>query len=293
MCYHMWDRVSLILVSYWHSAGLTLEPRLASKWLTNVAFVGSVISSPVPETSFKIATKAHASASSSREDPSMDYNPTPPPLHAITENVLPSSLTRVFLSKGLQHTSALVQHMTAILLIKSLTKLEKIAELLRRISSILQEDEERGLWRHRAHALEQDILRRLPDYRSIVTFVQNSQTISFVDEPRDGDTGASARAKQPATPRDADTLDVLSEAALRLLSLYQRCLPDAAAEVKFDSGKLLMLLDGVSVGDGQSEGYSRLRRLHVLRLLKNDPQFVWSNKAGESLMLSQYVDPIN
>jgi nucleolar pre-ribosomal-associated protein 1 len=201
-------------------------------------------------------------------------------LHIVLENIVPSSLNRSFLSKGLQHASALVQHMTATVLIKCLTKLELVVGKMFQISVTLQEDQERGLWLNRAKAVEQEARKRLPDYRLIVNFAQHSQTITLLDESKTVAEDSTAKAKTPAKPRDSDTLDVLSEAALRLLSLYHRCVPDAASEVKFDTGKLLALLDESPSSSDVANGFGRLRQLHILRLLKDDPQFVWSNKAS-------------
>ena len=95
---------------YWHAAALTLEPRLSSKWIANIAFFGLVLSLPVPHTSFLL--------------PNSDlYRPTPPALSTILENILPSVNTKVHLSRGLQSTAPLVQHCAALALAKALAKL--------------------------------------------------------------------------------------------------------------------------------------------------------------------------
>jgi nucleolar pre-ribosomal-associated protein 1 len=87
---------------------------------------------------------------------------------------------------------------------------------------------------------------------------------------------------------------VLTEAALRLLSLYHLTLPSLVAEGKFDAGKLLVPAEekgkgkgaATEAGDGwgfaraELKGVDALSQLHVLRLVGEGGDFVWGGKAG-------------
>ncbi len=94
----------------------------------------------------------------------------PPPLHALLENTLPSALTKSFLTKGLQNPSPLVQHIAALTVCKCLTKFESLVRTMRGISESLEEDVEQGLWASRLRAFQNDMAKRLPDYRAVVAF---------------------------------------------------------------------------------------------------------------------------
>jgi nucleolar pre-ribosomal-associated protein 1 len=212
----------------------------------------------------------------------VQYLPTPPPLHIISENIIPSLLGKTHLTKGLQHQSPLVQHLSALTLIKSLQKFEQVTKLFGDIAQSLEEDQD-GQWTSRLKAVQQDIWKRLPDYRLVVTFSQQSKQL--IASPTE--TAKASTAKK-VTERNHDTVDLLSDAALRLMWLYSNCVPYAVAEVRFDSGKLLGDMGGLlqsddvgSSGGVESTNFKKLRLLHALRLVRTDPQFLWSSKQGK------------
>jgi nucleolar pre-ribosomal-associated protein 1 len=196
----------------------------------------------------------------------MLYQPSPPPLFAIIENILPSVNTKSHFSKGLQSVSGLVQHCTAIALAKCLAKYEDVVRLFREIEDILGEDEAEGQWNKRRRDIEREVRRRVPDFQVVVAFSQQ--------KPGDG-------------PPNLTKVALLSEASQRLLWMYHRCLPSVVAEVRFDVGKLLQnfALDIQSATDesgqvGAADKLHMVRQLHVLRLLKDSDQFNWSGKMG-------------
>jgi nucleolar pre-ribosomal-associated protein 1 len=241
--------------SYWSSASLTLEPRLSSKWIANIAFFGNVISLPVPEASFFLPGSSL-------------YLPTPPPLAAFLENVFPSVNTKVHFSRGLLSTP-LVQHCTALALAKCLSKYSEVLRVMRKIESTLEEDESHGQWKRRRHELEHEARRRVPDFQVIIAFSQKSGD-NAPSASKDADTGT--------TPPNKVRLAMLAESSTRLLWLYHMCLPALVAEARFDVGKLLQSsFEQV----GPMSGLEALRRLHVLRLLRESDQFLWSSKSGE------------
>ena len=249
---------------YWSSAPLTLEPRLSSKWIANIAFFGNVISLPVPEPSFFLAG-------------SPLYQPTPPPLTAFIENVLPSINTKAHFSRGLLSASPLVQHCTALALGKCLSKYSELLRVARKVESVLEEDENSGQWKKRRNELEREARRRVPDFQVVIAFSQKAG--DHVDV-QSSSSDVAARNIPPNMVRAG----MLAEISSRLLWLYHLCFPSVVAEARFDVGKTLQNSFGeVGVAGvvSPTSGFDTLRRLHVLRLLKESDQFVWTGKSGE------------
>jgi nucleolar pre-ribosomal-associated protein 1 len=249
--------------SYWSAASLTLEPRLASKWIANIAFFGNVISLPVPEVSFLLPRSSL-------------YLPTPPPLPAFLENIFPSVNTKAHFSRGILSASPLVQHCTAMALAKCLLKYSEVLKVMHKIEGELEEGESNGQWKKRRNELELEARRRVPDFQVVISFSQKA-----------GEEAQSAReaADATATPPSKVRMAMLAESSTRLLWLYHLCFPSLVAEVRFDVGKLLQSLFDSEVGTGDIAepmfGMGTLRRLHVLRLLRESDQFLWFSKSGE------------
>jgi nucleolar pre-ribosomal-associated protein 1 len=244
------DPQCLMESSYWSAASLTLEPRLSSKWIANIAFFGNVISLPVPEASFLLPRSSL-------------YLPTPPPLPAFLENIFPSVNIKAHFSRGILSASPLVQHCTAIALAKCLLKYSEVLKIMHKIEGELEEGESNGQWKKRRNELELEARRRVPDFQVVISFSQK------------------AGEEIPNKVRMA----MLAESSTRLLWLYHLCFPSLVAEVRFDVGKLLQSSfdNGVGTGDiaGPTSGLDTLRRLHVLRLLRESDQFLWFGKSGE------------
>ncbi|KAG1888586.1 ribosome 60S biogenesis N-terminal-domain-containing protein [Suillus subluteus] len=237
-----------LVAGYWPAVGLTLEPRLSSKWIANIAFFGLVISQPVPVSSFLIPGNNI-------------YQPEPPPLSTILESILPSVSTKMHFSKGLQSTSHLVQHCTALALARCLTKLSCVFRTFQDVESALEEDES-GQWTRRRREVEREARRRVPEFQVVVAFSQMKVDAKEVK------------------------LALLGESAQRLLWLYHLCFPHMVAEARFDVGKLLQGLVDASQDTvreaGNVCGLHDLKQLHVLRLLQESDQFTWSGKVANS-----------
>jgi nucleolar pre-ribosomal-associated protein 1 len=249
---------------YWSSAPLTFEPRLSSKWISNIAFFGYVISLPVPEPSFFLPGSSL-------------YQPTPPPLAAFIENVLPSANAKTHFSRGLLSASPLVQHCTALALGKCLSKYSDLIRIVRKVESVLEEDESSGQWKKRRHELEREARRRIPDFQVVIAFSQKAGDHVDVQSTS---SDVAARNIMPNKVRAA----MLAESSTRLLWLYHLCFPSVVAEARFDVGKTLQNSFGEVGVDSvvsPSSGLDTLRRLHILRLLKESDQFVWTGKSGE------------
>lgn len=232
---------------------------MSSKWIANIAFFGLVISLPVPRASFIL--------------PGSDlYRPSPPVLSTILENILPSVNIKIHLSRGLQSTSALVQHCTALALAKCLVKYGEVVRSMTAAADALEEDEEEGQWTRRQREVSREVARRVPDFQVIVAFGQQKTAEMH--------TVVSAETKDQGLLSKAT---LLAESAQRLLWLYHEHLPSLVAETRFDVGKLLQgLQEGVSE-DGETSpppGLVALRQLHVLRLLRESEDFSWSGKTG-------------
>ncbi|KAI0687369.1 ribosome 60S biogenesis N-terminal-domain-containing protein, partial [Cerioporus squamosus] len=188
-----------LVSGYWASAGLALEPRLSSKWLANIAFFGAVVSLPVPTTSFFLPESGSTSTSL--------YRPSPPPLSTIVDNILPTAHIKTHLSRGLQSSSPLVQHASALALAKCLLKYEQVVQSFE----------------------QREVRKRVPDFQVIVGFSQK------YNDPNSADQEQSA----PNPTRTA----LLAESAHRLLWLYHELLPSVVAEARFDAGKLLQAIE--------------------------------------------------
>ena len=89
--------IELNLASYWPSAALTLEPRLSSKWITNIGFFACIMSLPIPSASFYLPK-------------SRLYQPTPPSLSVMMENILPLVRTKVHFYNGFLSSSSVTLH---------------------------------------------------------------------------------------------------------------------------------------------------------------------------------------
>ena len=249
--------------SYWSAASLTLEPRLSSKWIANIAFFGNVISLPIPEASFLLPGSSL-------------FLPSPPPLSAFLENVFPSVNTKAHFSRGIMSTSSLVQHCTAMALAKCLLKYSEVLKVMHKIEGELEEGESYGQWKKRRNELEFEARRRVPDFQVVIAFSQKAG-----EEVQSAKQGADATTTPPRKVRMA----MLAESSTRLLWLYFLCFPSLVAEVRFDVGKLLQSSFDNEVGTdhmvGPTSRLDTLRRLHVLRLLRESDQFLGFGKSGE------------
>ncbi|GBE85449.1 hypothetical protein SCP_0706360 [Sparassis crispa] len=253
-----------LVAGYWSSAALALEPRISSKWITNIAFFGSVVSLPVPHSTFL-------------NDDGQLYRPVPPPLGAIIENIVPSGNMKVHLSRGLQSPSALVRHCSALALAKCLVKFQAVLDVFSAIEAALEEDSE-GQWYERRTEVEREIRKRIPDFQVIVGFSQRLGDSSSFASSSAGNHSSTIGSSVSHSPKRS----LLLESAQRLLWLYHRSLPSLVAEARFDVGKLLQAFQDDVSGSHSSacRGFDTLRRLHVLRLLRESEQFTWSSKTG-------------
>lgn len=189
------------------------------------------------------------------------------------------------MSKGLQSTSPLVRHCTALALAKCLDKYANVIRVFRNVQYALEEDEEEGQWCKRRREVEKEVRRRVPEFQVIVGYSQHKLNDGIAQVASGSQTNFALTA-------------LLSESAQRLLWLYHRCLPSLVAETRFDVGKLLQIFWGAELREpGQDvqermqnaiRGLHTIRELHVLRLLRESDQFTWSGKSGNILSVTPY-----
>ncbi|EIN04336.1 hypothetical protein PUNSTDRAFT_146557, partial [Punctularia strigosozonata HHB-11173 SS5] len=295
-----------LVAGYWSAANLTLEPRLSTKWLANIAFFGSVLSLPVPKDCFMLDNHSQYTTASETESA---FKPIPPPLYCILQSLLPSTPnlnTKNVFTKGLQSASALVQHCTALALAKCLIKYHALMAELDRVESVLGEGEgssvtrddkayevPSGQWSRRRQEVEREVRKRVPEFQVIVAFAQKAdREVPHVPAQESAAGVAPATSHEPKSASSARA-GLLGESALRLLWLYHVCLPSLVAEGRFDVGKLLTTVPadhGREVGEEEcpsyEQGLSALRRLHALRLLRESEQFSWQSRSGTHTGLS-------
>jgi len=160
---------------------------------------------------------------------------------------------------------------------KCLSKYAEILKVVRKIESVLEEDENSGQWKKRRHELEREARRRIPDFQVVIAFSQKAG--DHVDA-----RSIASDTVAINTPPNKVCAAMLAESSTRLLWLYHLCLSSVVAEARFDVGKALQNSFGeVGMGNfiSRTPGWDTLRRLHVLRLLKESDQFVWTGKSGE------------
>ncbi|KAG8812996.1 hypothetical protein FRC17_001713, partial [Serendipita sp. 399] len=254
---------------YWASSGLTMEPRLSSRWLTSTAWLADIISLPVP-----IHTFVAGGASSN-----LEYNTDPPPLSSALDNILPPVWSRVSITKGLQSTSHLVQHHTATCLARCLEKYDAVRQSYEAVALALEE-ERSGNWTSRVRELEAELRKRVPTFEVIVGFVQQKST-------------SSESGPQNTIEPDGKILQSLmvSEAALRLMLLYHKVLSDLPADARYDVGKLLSTGVGkrlisapqsLNIAPEHVTTFETLCHVHILDLLQHSDQYIWGITLGQS-----------
>ncbi|PCH41704.1 hypothetical protein WOLCODRAFT_101082 [Wolfiporia cocos MD-104 SS10] len=275
-----------LVSGYWSSAAPALEPRLSSKWIANIAFYGSVVSLPVPKSTFFLNEGAGQAL----------CQPAPPPLSTIMDNILPASNIKAHFSRGLQSSSALVQHCTALAIVRCLLKYEAVMGAFAEIERSLEEDEE-GQWSRRRNEIEREVRKRVPDFQVVIGL---SQKLGDANVPTTVEGSSSDKIVGAVSPTNPTKLALLAESAQRLLWLYHRSLPSLVAEARFDAGKLLAgfqeaIANSPSTSRSAIDGFDTLRQLHVLRLLEESEQFNWSGKTAGSphsnfkILLKVYV----
>ncbi|KAH6873670.1 hypothetical protein BKA70DRAFT_1450134 [Coprinopsis sp. MPI-PUGE-AT-0042] len=232
--------------------------------------VSGVISLPVPVESFHLAATSSGTAL---------YNPVPPSVGTVLGNVLPTSqnmnLKNVF-TKGLQFTPPtaagskappapgpsatpignLVQHTTALALIKCLDKLVNVKVAFEEVAAAVGEGgEAEGQWTRRLKEVMREARRRLPEFQVVVAFC-SAHLRAFHSNPQ-ASSDVAGEASLTSSTSLIKKRALLAECAMRLLWMYQKCLPEVVEGARFDVGKILIgfefAVSTPEVGDAGSE----------------------------------------
>ncbi|KAJ3069977.1 hypothetical protein HDU98_006970 [Podochytrium sp. JEL0797] len=275
---------------YWTQVSLSFEPRLSSRWITNMALAANIITLPVPS--------LLASAQHTHTDPTTVL--APPTLQTLADNVLPSALTRIAMGRALQHASPTVRHVAAFVVSRALEKLGLVLEEIERVRVRVAETGVEGEsggekageeWRALKEALVEEVRRRVPEVQTVLSLLMKASDSGVgaavaqkgkkgkgkqmqVDEEEEesgevvGVVGEAADMEEDVTV----TPVVLQCASMRLVREYQKHFPDQMAESKFDYGKLVPMDFPSSAVEIQQA---------VLEFLLEVPNFKWwLNPAG-------------
>ncbi|CAE6338620.1 unnamed protein product [Rhizoctonia solani] len=259
--------------------GLSLEPRLSTRWITSIGFIAAVVKAEIPVDSFYVDTPSHAPTGSSTSKGV--YRADPPPLSIIIESIVPNVITRSWLTKGLLTKSVpagesnsaptnpgtLVQHTTIRLITQCLLKLSNVLEAFP------------PGWSERTAEIVDAVRKRVPEFGVVAGIAQEAS--KALQKSEDTIMDSETRARQL----------LLAEGSLRLTWLYARVLPGTMAETRFDVGKLLQETEIEAPEDSQTNGIGGLRvmcQIHMLRLLGENDQFVWSAKPPGSQHTHMY-----
>ncbi|CBQ73977.1 conserved hypothetical protein [Sporisorium reilianum SRZ2] len=224
-------------------AGLSVDPRLSSRWLCNMAYFGRVVGLQLP--SFRNAKVEHLESSEASVAGALIphahrlFASEPPPMSSILANILPGPFHRALFSQGLNHADQLVRYSSCALLCRCLDRMVRFRNVCISAISELDEDEN-GPWRRRLDALEMEARRRIPDISIVIQILQVATSRSSANGHAQAN-GAKVNADNDAsnTVSEKDSMMISTEAALRLLSLYYQAVPSSAFDVRFNAGKLL------------------------------------------------------
>ncbi len=224
-------------------AGLSVDPRPSSRWLCNMAFFGRVVGLELP--SFRNAKVEHLE---STDDDSAAgaliphshrmFASEPPPMSSILANILPGPFHRSLFSQGLNSSDRLVRYSTCTLLCRCLDRLVRFRTVCTSAISELDEDEN-GPWRLRLDALELEARKRIPDISIVIQILQVATSRSSANGSANADGASNTSAEEAVGGASEKDNMILTEIALRLLSLYYQAVSSSAFDVRFNAGKLL------------------------------------------------------
>lgn len=311
----------LMKCRYWSHSALAVEPRLSVRWMATMAYIGRIVSLPLPPISTFQQVRPRAST-----EEEVPFKRSPPPKESIIEAVIPAPLTKVHITKGLQQPDYLVQYVTATTLTRCLQKLSIVRKMLKDIEKevVGEPSSSKNIigenpWSKCIRELEGEARSRIPDIMVIIAFAQKSSNlynINLENEVEEVDISLKTKSQ------------MLTEQALRLFRLYYSTIPSISYEMKFDVGRLLVssssnkqerrerkeakanngsIVDETrsiastgSVGTagtagmgggfgyvrGDVDGFEAMSQVHVLKLLSEVKGWQWMNKAGKLYRIS-------
>ncbi|KAI9269065.1 ribosome 60S biogenesis N-terminal-domain-containing protein [Phascolomyces articulosus] len=230
---------------YWQGISFSVEPRLSSKWLANLALLQRIVRLPVPSLYYG--------------DTNL-YPASPPATNVILDSILPNVFGRAVSTRGLKNASPLVSYATTLFLSAVFLKYADVLKALEKAISTMNDGESSKKWNDCIVYIREGFTRRLPDLLTIVTVYQPA--------------GSSENDMQEDDSNDNIAIQhqMLHDASLRLLSYYQKYLPETFMESTVDPGKFIPT-DILSM---RPESL-----VHLLQLLLSVSDFKWTAKAGK------------
>ncbi|KAJ3356740.1 nucleolar pre-ribosomal-associated protein 1 [Entophlyctis luteolus] len=268
---------------YWSQTTLSFEPRLSKKWMSNMALAANIIGLPIPSIGSQLGpgrTKHFAL------EP--DTILAPPSVRTLVENILPSALTKVAMSRALQHSSRTVRHITAFVLGRALEKMGRISAEIRvvcqqlKISSIVgennrQSDHSLVEWEDLNDEVVVEIKKRIPEIQIILGMYMKVSDVNGeavkISQSEIPEKAATSLPDAGDTQEDPSVSPIVLQCTvLKLIKEYQTHFPDQIFESKFDFGKLVPVdLDSCAIE----------LQLSVVQFLLEVPNFKWwMNPAG-------------
>ncbi|KAG9026256.1 hypothetical protein FRB95_009056 [Tulasnella sp. JGI-2019a] len=252
-----------LVAEYWEKGGLSLEPRLKSRWISNISLAARVIALPVPTASLRVSNGTQ-------------FDLTPPPCERIVSSIIPSTLLSSHLTRGLKSTSQMVRLLTANMVSKSLQKYGMVIEVMDEAHITLEEDALSGAWAAGQREVASLVSQQVPAFATVVEMLQDSSRKSKTSS-KGPDKEQGAPLTSPATSRQHR---LLSEAVTRLMWLYHRYLPEVVAE---SAQRVRLAL--TPFRDGEVDGskpLAVLNQLHSFRLLGELDHVSLSIKTGDN-----------
>jgi nucleolar pre-ribosomal-associated protein 1 len=255
------ETMLIVICRYWQSSSLTFEPRLSSNWLANMAVLQKVLSCPPPSLLLG----------------KLQFYPTTAPNYlVVADNILPTCISRSALSKGLQHTCGLVRYMTILTLTASMKKFSLVTSSIQKVIEAFHDDESNAAsatqtekllkernsailnWKNCLRKVQDELCRRLPGVQLLATLYSSS----------------IAPVKPDSLEAGVDTIEeknLMQDSILRLIMLFQKCLPEVMEEAKFDFSNFM---------PSDLSNVKPMAQMHLLELLMTLNDFRWSNKPG-------------
>ncbi|TPX31859.1 hypothetical protein SmJEL517_g04918 [Synchytrium microbalum] len=197
-----------LVSEFWSSPSTaSFDPRPSSKWLAIMSLATRIISLPIP-----------------RFDTSI-----PPPVQTTCDNILPLPLTRLFISRGIQHPVCLVKYTTASVLALSLQKLGVLQDMAQKCASLAGTTS--AAWHEWGTNVTDEVRRRVPDFQAVIAMHHQALSdTSSVKVEALGDVSIDA---------EEEASKLLLGVSLKLFRGYGRQFPSSVAESRFDYGKLV------------------------------------------------------
>lgn len=259
----------------------SLEPRgMSIAWLSTAAFMGRALAIPLPDSSSK-------------------WKASPPSVQQCLDSILPISLSKATLSRGISHKDKLTRHGALILLSRLLDRLRRFKDLCQKMRFAETDDEDDGEnqtddeedyseeskedailrgeytssnkvqrpWIKLGYEVTEEAKQRIPDLSSILSSVEGlfSPSTSKMDDGKKSENGDG--------PKSTHSLMVV-ETALRSARLHYDVFSEASnvdLNKLLSKGALVVTLQSKDqVESTEKEGNQRLSsvcQLHAMKLL--------------------------